>query len=286
MTYTIPAHGKLNLTLDIVAKRPDGYHDLDMVMQSVALHDVVTIICGTGTGDIGLTCDDDRLPCNEKNIAHKAAVAFFKEMAISCDGVEIHIEKRIPMEAGMAGGSADGAAVLRGLCAHYAPELPLETLEAIGALVGSDVPFCVREGTALAQGRGEMLATLVPMPPCHLLICKPAFGLATPALFGRVAVETLSPRPNTTAMIQALEQQSLPQIAQSLCNVFEQVLSLEEGSEIFAIQQTMKAYGAMGALMTGSGPTVFGIFEDETVLQQAQTALNGNGRQMFATTPV
>ncbi|WP_409969343.1 4-(cytidine 5'-diphospho)-2-C-methyl-D-erythritol kinase [Bengtsoniella intestinalis] len=286
MTYTIPAHGKLNLTLDIVAKRPDGYHDLEMVMQSVALHDVIHLTCGTGTGEIALSCDDERLPCNEKNIAYKAAAVFFADTAIPCDGVDIHIEKRIPMEAGMAGGSADGAAVLRGLCAHYAPDLSLETLETMGAKVGSDVAFCVREGTALAQGRGERLATLPPMPACHLLICKPEFGLSTPALFGRVRLEKLTVRPDTTAMIQALEQQNLPHIAQHLGNVFEQVLSPEEGAEIFAIKATMAVHGALGVLMTGSGPTVFGIFKEETALKEGKTALEGNGRQIFITTPV
>lgn len=282
----INAYGKLNLTLDITAKRPDGYHDMEMVMQSVALHDVVTVHCGTGTGSIHLTCSDDALPTNEKNIAYRAAQIFFRETAIPCDGVAIHVEKRIPMEAGMAGGSADGAAVLRGLRDHYAPEMPLETLEAMGALVGSDVPFCVRQGTALAQGRGEILTTLPPMPPCHLLICKPSFGLSTPALFGRIQVDTLSPRPDTAAMVDALKTQDVGAIAKSLCNVFEQVLSPEEAGEITAIKETMVAHGALGALMTGSGPTVFGIFDDETAMKSAKQALVGNQRTLFATTPV
>lgn len=282
----INAYGKLNLTLDIIAKRPDGYHDLEMVMQSVTLHDVVTLHCGTGSGAIVLTCDEARLPCNEKNIAYRAAACFFQETAIPCDGIAIHIAKRIPMEAGMAGGSADGGAVLRGLRDHYAPDMPTETLETIGALVGSDVPFCVRQGTALAQGRGEILTTLPPMPPCHLLICKPYFGLSTPALFGRVRVTALSPRPDTQAMMDALDAQNIHAIASELCNVFEQVLSPEEAEEISTIQDIMMEHGATGALMTGSGPTVFGIFSTEDALETAKTALDANRRTLFSTMPV
>lgn len=286
MTYTLEAYGKLNLSLDIIGKRDDGYHDLEMVMQSVQLCDEVTLRCGTGEGGIALTCDDGRLPCDEKNIAYRAAERFFSETGIPCDGVAIHIEKRIPMEAGMAGGSADGAAVLRGLHQHYAPTMPMETLEAMGALVGSDVPFCVRQGTALVQGRGEILATLPSMPPCHLLICKPEFGLSTPALFGRVRVESLYPRPDIYGVMDGLKSKNLTQIAKNLGNVFEQVLTLDEAVEVFAIEEIMLANGALGALMTGSGPTVFGIFEAEATMEKAKSVLQDHNRFLCSTKPV
>ena len=166
----LDAHAKLNLTLDIVKKREDGYHDLEMVMQSISLHDTLTIRCETGSGDILVETDHPTLSPGRDNIAYRAAEAFFRATGIPHTGVHIFIEKRIPMEAGMAGGSADGAGVLRGLAEVYCPELPRSQLEEIGSQVGSDVPYCVRGGTALARGRGEIRSELPSMPFCYLLI--------------------------------------------------------------------------------------------------------------------
>ena len=170
-SMTLPAYAKLNLTLDILRKRPDGYHDLRMVMQRIALHDVVTVRMETGSGEITVHTDREDLPGGPDNIAWKAARAFYDAVGQESSGTEIVLEKHIPMQAGMAGGSADGAAVLLALQSLYAPEMPREALEQVGLQVGSDVPFCVRGGTCLAEGRGEILTDLPPLPDCAIVQC-------------------------------------------------------------------------------------------------------------------
>ena len=284
-TETRKAHAKLNLTLDILRRRPDGYHDLRMVMQSVSLHDTVTVTETAGP-DIAVTCDQGDLPAGPGNIAWKAADRFFRDMDLPPRGLDIALEKHIPAQAGMAGGSADGAAVLRILRDWYAPDLPDAKLASIGAAVGSDVPFCVLGGTALAEGRGEILTPLPSLPECTILICKPDFGLSTPALFGRVRVPELKDRPDHAAMEQALIAGDLVAVARQLVNVFEEVLTAEEAREIRAIQETLRAHGALGAVMTGSGPTVFGLFSERHRAEEAAAALKRPDRQVFTVQPV
>ena len=269
-SMTLPAYAKLNLTLDILRKRPDGYHDLRMVMQSIALHDTVTVHTETGDGDI----------------AWKAARAFYDAVGMENGGTEILLEKRIPMQAGMAGGSADGAAVLQALRSLYAPEMSRQELERIGLQVGSDVPFCVRGGTALAEGRGEVLTDLPPLPACAIVVCKPEFGLSTPALFGRVRVEKLGRRPDHDAMKQALAAGNLGAVARQMGNVFEEVLTAEESREIAYLKDVMLRCGALNAVMTGSGPTVFGLFAQKEQAERAAQTLRSRYAQLFLTTPV
>lgn len=285
MTITEQAPAKVNLTLDILGKRPDGYHDLKMVMQTVSLYDTVTV---TETAGEAVTVSVDRgdLPAGPDNIAWKAADVFFRRTGLPRRGLTIGLHKRIPAQAGMAGGSADGAAVLRVLRRLYAPELPLTELEDMAAAVGSDVPFCVRGGTVLAEGRGERLQDLPPMPQCWLALCKPSFGLSTPALFGRVQVPELKHRPDHDAMEQALLSGDLPAVARQLANVFEEVLTAEEAREIRAIEETLLSHGALGAVMTGSGPTVFGLFSEQARAEAAAEALKRQDRQVFAAQPV
>ncbi|MEG1594502.1 MAG: 4-(cytidine 5'-diphospho)-2-C-methyl-D-erythritol kinase, partial [Oscillibacter sp.] len=231
------APAKLNLTLDILRRRADGYHDLEMVMQSVSLCDRVTLLCGIGGGDIVVHTDRADLPGGSKNLAWQAAQAFYEATGL-------------PNEAGLAGGSADAAAVLRILQALLYPALPDAELERIAAGVGSDVPFCVRGGTALAEGRGEILTTLPPLPACCILLCKPDFGISTPALFRRVQAEKLRDRPDLAAMRGALSEGNLPAVANRLRNVFEDVLSGDE-KEIFTIKEQLLQAGALNACMTG-----------------------------------
>ena len=285
MERTVKAFAKVNLTLDILRRRADGYHDLEMVMQSISLHDTLTIRTGTGSGGIAVQAGREDLPSGPDNIAWKAADVFFRTAGIVNDGVEIVIEKRIPAAAGMAGGSADGAAVLRGLRDIFCPEMPDSQLETMGAQVGSDVPFCVRGGTALAEGRGEVLTDLPPMPDCPMVICKPAFGLSTPALFGRVRVDALQHRPNHAAMKAALAAADLNGVAAELSNVFEEVLTEAERSEIMHIRQVMLEHGALNAVMTGSGPTVFGLFADEAAASSAAGALRETYEQVYLARP-
>lgn len=285
-SMTLPAYAKLNLTLDILRKRPDGYHDLRMVMQSIALHDTVIVHTETGDGDITVRTDREDLPGGPGNIAWKAARAFYDAVGMENGGTEILLEKRIPMQAGMAGGSADGAAVLQALRSLYAPEMSRQELERIGLQVGSDVPFCVRGGTALAEGRGEVLTDLPPLPACAIVVCKPEFGLSTPALFGRVRVEKLGRRPDHDAMKQALAAGNLGAVARQMGNVFEEVLTAEESREIAYLKDVMLRCGALNAVMTGSGPTVFGLFAQKEQAERAAQTLRSRYAQLFLTTPV
>ena len=271
MTYTEPAYAKLNLALDILGKRPDGYHELRMVMQSIDLQDMVALSAQEGDG-VQITTDLSFLPRDGSNIAAKAARRFFEKLCLPSPGLAIDIQKRIPVCAGMAGGSSDGAAVLRILRRAYAPDLSQEELEAIGALVGSDVPYCVRGGTVLAEGRGELLTDLPPLPPCFFVVCKPDFPISTPELFAKVRVKKLRCHPDTAGMISALERQDLEGVARRLYNVFEDVLP-RKYAQVFEIKRALLEEGAMASSMTGSGPTVFGIFRDQATARRAAEAL-------------
>lgn len=283
MTCTEPACAKLNLTLDILGRRADGYHDMRMVMQSVSLQDAVTL---TERED-GALCISNSLPflpCDEGNIAAKAVRRFFEAAGAPFPGASIHIQKQIPVCAGMAGGSTDGAAVLRMLRQTYAPEMPWERLEEIAALVGSDVPFCVRGGTALAEGRGEVLTELPPLPPCAIVLCKPSFSISTPELFAQVRVRRLGCRPDTAGMRQALETGDLEGAARRLYNVFEDVLP-RKYSQVFEIKSALLDLGAIASSMTGSGPTVFGIFRERERARTALEALRARYPAVFLCEP-
>lgn len=264
-TITLPAYAKLNLTLDILGKRADGYHDLSMVMQSISLHDDVTV---TLTDAESIVCRCGTLPGDDSNLAVKAAKALFAETDIAPRGLQIDIEKRIPMQAGMAGGSSDAAAVLHALRTLLAPELTTQKLEAIGAQVGSDVPYCVRGSTVLAQGRGERLTTLKAAPHFHVVVCKPDFSISTPALFRASDSVELLDRPDTDGMLYAIEDGDILGVSARIFNVFEQVLT-DEHTEIFTIKDKLSALGASAAAMTGSGSAVFGLFTES---EQAQLA--------------
>ena len=277
MTITLPAHAKLNLTLDILGRRADGYHDLAMVMQSITLHDDVTV---TLTDTDGIVCRCGTLPGDDSNLAVKAAKAFFAALGIAPRGLAIDIEKRIPMQAGMAGGSTDAAAVLRTLRELLAPELSTQMLEKIGEAVGSDVPYCVRGGTVLAEGRGEKLTTLKSAPRFHVVVCKPDFPLSTPALFKRSDAVEVVDRPDTEGMLQAIEDSDALGVSARVFNVFEAVLDTNE-HEVFAIRERLLSLGAAAAAMTGSGPTVFGLFTDESNAKSAYGTLKADYVQTY-----
>lgn len=271
MVHTEPAYAKLNLTLDILGRRPDGYHDMRMVMQSIDLRDEVTVTFREEPG-LEVSTDLSYLPRGEGNIAAKAAARFFEATGSAPRGMSIDIQKHIPVCAGMAGGSSDGAAVLRILGRTCAPELPRERLEEIGELVGSDVPYCVRGGTVLAEGRGERLTDLPGLPPCFLVACKPACSISTPELFAQVRTKKLRCHPDTAGMTAALAAGDLEGVAHRLYNVFEDVLP-RRYAQVFEMKSALLGLGAMAASMTGSGPTVFGIFWDEERARMAREAL-------------
>lgn len=279
---TEKAYAKLNMTLDILRKRPDGYHDLRMVMQTIALHDRVTIERGTGD-DVVLTCSDPTLPTGENNLAVQAVRAFMSATGVHHDGIAIHIEKHIPSQAGMAGGSSDGAAALRALWTLYDEPCPQKELERIGQAVGSDVPYCVRGGTVLAEGRGEILTNLPPMISCPVVVCKPDFDISTPALFGRVRVDMILHHPNVEGMIESIEKQDLSRACTCVENVFETYLPEEQKTQIDAIKQELLMAGALCAQMTGSGPTVFGLFPGSESAERAARKLKQQYSQTFLT---
>ena len=283
MNYTESAYAKLNLALDILGRRPDGYHDMRMVMQSIDLADQVTLSPRSEPG-ISVSTDLPYLPKGDGNIAAKAAARFFEATGLPCPGFDIDIFKQIPVCAGMAGGSSDGAAVLRILRRLYAPDMTEERLEEIGALVGSDVPYCVRGGTALAEGRGERLTDLPPLPSCFLVVCKPACSVSTPELFGLVRTKRLRCHPDTAGLLSALEQGDLEAASHRFYNVFEDVLP-RRYSQVFEIKGALLERGAMAASMTGSGPSVFGLFRDEEPARQAAEALEASCQTVFLCRP-
>ena len=284
MIHTEPAWAKLNLTLDILGKRPDGYHDLRMVMQSISLRDDVSLE-ETECGGIRVTSNFLFLPSDGSNIAAKAANCFFEETGLPPHNLAIHIRKEIPVCAGMAGGSSDGAAVLRILRRLWGDGLSREQLENIAAGVGSDVPYCVRGGTALAEGRGEQLTDLPPLPLCFFVVCKPPFAISTPELFSQVRLRQLRCHPDTAGMQSSLEAGDLEGVAHRLYNVFEDVLP-RKYAQVFEIKRTLLDAGAMASSMTGSGPTVFGIFHDHSRAEAAWERLRSLFPQTYFCTPV
>ncbi len=283
MDYTEPACAKLNLTLDILGKRPDGYHEMRMVMQSIDLADEVNI-SGSPEPGFHVSADLPYLPRGEGNIAHKAASRFFEQTGLPPAGLSVRIHKRIPVCAGMAGGSSDGAAVLRVLRRAYAPQLPDSRLEEIGALVGSDVPYCIRGGTVLAEGRGEKMTSLPGLPPCWFVVCKPACSISTPELFAQVRVRKLRCHPDTAGLLAALEHGDLEGAARRMYNVFEDVLP-RRYAQVFEIKSLLLELGAMTASMTGSGPAVFGLFREKAAAETAAGALSGQYPAVFLCQP-
>ena len=261
------AYAKVNLTLDILRRRPDGYHDMRMVMQSISLCDTLSVEPKAGR-DIQLDTNLSFLPCDRSNIVQKAAAAFFTETGIAPAGYRVSLHKRIPVCAGTGGGSSDGAAMLRYLRRTLAPELPDGELLRIAALVGSDVPFCLFGGTALAEGRGELLQPAAPLPKCAFLLCKPDFPISTPELFAQVRAHRLRYHPDTVGMLRALAEGDLPGVCRRLYNVFEDILP-RKYQKVWELKRQLMDCGAMGASMTGSGPTVFGIYAGRMEAEEA-----------------
>lgn len=266
-TFRREAPAKINLALDILGKRPDGYHALCSIMQTVSLCDSVELAEG-GEG-FTLSMAGFAPPEGRKTLEQRAAEAFFARLGRAMPPLTVRIAKRTPAYAGLGGGSADVAALLRILRDRYAPKMEDVALEAIGAEVGSDMPFCLRGGTALAEGRGEILTDLPPLPDCWIVLCKPPFPIPTPMLFARADSVAIRHRPDIPGMRKALENGDLEGVAGRLGNVFEEVLPPECGA-VFAIRDALLAAGALGAGMSGSGPTVFGIFREEGLARAAQ----------------
>ena len=274
------AYAKLNLSLDVLRKTEDGYHDLRMVMQSVEFGDDLEIEL-TEDGSFSLRPGQSYLPSDDRNLAMRAAKLFLDGTGL---GANIRTVKRTPVCAGMGGGSSDAAAVLRALNKLTGSKKTRKELEEMGLKLGSDVPFCIAGGTCLAEGRGEILTDLPPLPDCAIVICKPAFAISTPELFGKVDSRKSRIRPDTSGILSALEQGDLSGVARRMYNVFEDVLSRRQ-SEIFSIKSELLSHGAQGAAMTGTGSAVFGIFEDAAAAKTAWEALALRYEDCFLTRP-
>jgi len=259
ITLQEPAYAKLNLTLDILNKREDGFHEIESIMQQITLRDDIEIDLETGE-DWKLECDQEGVPTDSENLAWKAAGLFYKTIGKDPQGITIRITKRIPMGAGLGGGSADAAAVLTALNRHEGEPFTKWDLARLGAKIGSDVPFCVVGGTALAKGRGEKVAQLLPMPQCFYCVAKPEFSVSTPELYTKWDEIEKPYHPDIHGMGRALDQQDLLHVAGYLGNAFEPLVSAEH-PEIERIKETMKDCGALGCAMTGSGSAVFGVFD-------------------------
>lgn len=259
MEIKLNCYAKINLTLDIGAKRQDGYHDITTIMQSISLCDKVTISTNN-SGKITLSCNVDGVPCDERNIAYKCAAAFYNAYNTECGGVHIDIDKKIPMQAGLAGGSADGAGVLKGLNLLYGEPFSQIELEEIGASVGSDIPFCIRGGTAKGEGRGTVLTSLDNMPDCFIVLVKPPIGISTGLAYQQADKRSVIPPSATAQMEKSLDNIKL--IGRNLRNDFEDALANEE---LLSLKDRLLSFdGTIGAVMTGSGSVVYALFDDRT----------------------
>lgn len=265
------AYAKLNISLDVTGKREDGYHDMVMVMQTVSLCDDIRIRLG-GSGTVRASSNLHFIPGDERNLAVRAAACYLEAVGDGGRGVQINIRKNIPVGAGMAGGSSDAAAVLRSMNTLYGHKLSVEQLEGLAGRIGSDVAFCVAGGTALAQGRGEQLTALPPIPDCFFVICKPEFSISTPELFKKLDSVILRRHPDTAGLLHALEQGNLGQLSRRMYNVFEDVDDRRMRT-VGEIKSRLLDYGALGAVMTGTGSAVFGVFSEEGAAKAAAGAL-------------
>lgn len=278
MRISVKAPAKINLTLDALYKRPDGYHEVEMVMTTVDLADRVELTL-LASDEIRLECSASFVPDDARNHAYKAA-QLLKEKYKVKQGVRIYIHKQIPVAAGLAGGSSDAAAALRGLNKLWNLGLTLDELAEVGAQIGSDVPFCVYGGTALATGRGERIEHLTAPAPCWVILAKPPIGVSTADVYGNLRINEGTKHPNTANMLKAVETQDFQLMCQSLGNVLEDV-TLSLYPQVKQIKELMLASGADGVLMSGSGPTVYALVQKEAKVQRIYNALRGFVKDVY-----
>lgn len=266
---TVKAFAKINLSLDVLGTLPNGYHEVKMVMQTVSLYDLVEL--EKLDEGIELGCSLKFLPTGRDNLAYRAAEAFFNETKIN-GGVKIFLKKHIPVGAGLAGGSSNAAAVLTGLNRLYEANLSTRKLCEIGTALGADVPYCIIGGTRLAEGIGEKLSPLPPLPPCYIVLVKPSFSISTKWVYDNIDACPDIVHPPTDKLIGALENGDLNALCANMGNVLEDV-SIAHYPVLSSVKEDLVSLGAIGAQMSGSGPTVFGIFDDEEKAQNAKEIL-------------
>lgn len=272
------SYAKINLTLDVLSRRENGYHDIKMIMQTVSLFDLV-IVDKTKDDGISISTNLRYLPNNQKNIAYKAADAFFKQTGID-SGAKIMIHKNIPVAAGLAGGSGNCAAVLEALNMLFDCPLTRNELLETGASLGADVPYCFNGGTQMAEGIGEILSPLPSMPAAYILLVKPPVNVSTASIYEEIDNAPRTVRPDTDAMTSALAEKNIIKVAQNLCNVMESVTA-KMYPIIGGIKKKMIMNGALGAVMSGSGPTVFGIFNNYADAKRSADSFSMQFRDVF-----
>lgn len=255
------AYAKINLGLDVVKRRPDGYHEINMIMQTIDLFDTLTIQATKGTGTITVTTNLSYLPTNENNLVYKAAKTMLEKFPVPYD-ISIDLQKVIPVAAGMAGGSSDAAAVLKTYNELFDLQLSTQELMDIGVTLGADIPYCILGGTALSQGIGEILTPISSPPPCTLLLTKPPIHVSTKYVYENLNLAELKKHPDISGIVNAIDNQDLVKLADKLENVLESV-TIKRFPVIASIKNQMLSNGAISALMSGSGPTVFGLFTDK-----------------------
>ncbi len=277
MKASVKAYAKINLYLAVTGRRPNGYHDIESVMQSVSLHDTVTVELSPAEGKhITLTCTDPSLPTDEKNLAYRAAAAYLEAAETDNVSVSVAIEKNIPVAAGLAGGSADAAGTLMALNSLSPRPFTREALAAIGAKLGADIPFIIYGGTMTAMGIGEILAPCSPLRDAVILIVRPKESVSTAAAYRMIDERGLFGADTPlSAMTNALDKGALDSVAEAAYNVFEKVLP--RGTEVFGIKKLLSENGAVLSMMSGSGPSVFGLFKDEDTARAAYKAVTESG---------
>ncbi len=278
----LKAYGKINLGLDVVRRREDGYHEVKMVMQTVNIYDSI-LIKKNDSGDINIKTNLFYVPNNSDNIMYKAAKLLFDEFGIK-EGIDINLRKNIPVSAGMAGGSADAAAVMFGVNAMFKLKLSIEELMERAVKIGADVPYCLLRGTALSEGIGEKLTRLSPPPNCFLVIAKPNFSVSTKYVYQNLDLTKLEKHPDIDGLVEAIKAKDLNKMSEKMENVLETVTA-KEHKEIGLLKEIMREKGACISLMSGSGPTVFGLFKDKQEAKNAKEAIASKkiAKQVFVT---
>lgn len=282
MKVKVQAPAKINMSLDVLRRRPDGYHDVSMVMQAVGLYDYVTVET-TDSKEIEIRCDYEGVPCDERNIAYKSAAAFFKYTETENCGILITIDKHIPTQAGLAGGSADGAAVIVALNKLFSTHLKEKEMCEIGERIGADVPFCIVGGTKLASGTGTKLKKMVSIPRCKIVICKPEVSVSTAEAYSKIDSANLSHPEFTAEMVKAIYARDIWMVTSCMLNDFEIALDLDEIKEV---KKVMLKNKALGACMSGSGSAVFAIFNNEKKAEKCLQALKKDYNEVFLCEPV
>lgn len=281
--YRIKAYAKINLGLDVIRRLPNGYHEVKMIMQSIGLYDELTL--KRVPDGITLTTDHPELSCGEDNLAYRAAKLMLDTWHIP-EGIHIHLQKNIPIAAGMAGGSTDAAAVMKGISRLFDLEIPLPRLMELGMSIGADVPYCILSGTALAEGMGEKLTPLTPAPDFYILVAKPDISVSTKYVYEHLDITKIQRHPDISGMVRSIESSSLQGILDRMGNVLETV-TIPAYPVIDTLKHRIRELGAINSLMSGSGPTVFGIFLSEQAAEFAceQLKSENSSIQVFLTTP-